>query len=154
MAKMTAARLTESARRGQIIREARFWIGTPYQHQASLKNVGCDCLGLVRGVWRAIYGNEPEATPAYSPDWAESSKTEQLAHAARRHMHEIDRHAFQPADLLIFRWRAHVPAKHLAIVVSPSTMVHAQQGAQVCEVPITNWWHRRIAYAFQLRKPL
>jgi NlpC/P60 family putative phage cell wall peptidase len=39
--------------RAQIVVATRDWIGTPYQHQASLKGVGCDCLGLVRGVWRA-----------------------------------------------------------------------------------------------------
>ena len=140
--------------RTQIIAEARSWIGTPYLHQASVKNVGCDCLGLVRGIWRAVYGDEPEQTPAYSPDWAESAKREQLAMAARRHMREIDLGEICPADLLIFRWRSHVPAKHLAIVVSPKTMVHAQQGAQVCEVAISNWWTRHIAYAFELRNPL
>jgi len=32
-----------------IVVETRDWIGTPYRHQASLKGVGCDCLGLVRG---------------------------------------------------------------------------------------------------------
>ena len=36
-----------------------------YRHQASLKGVGCDCLGLVRGVWRALHGAEPERAPAY-----------------------------------------------------------------------------------------
>ena len=50
--------------RTRIIAEARAWIGTPYRHQASLQGVGCDCLGLVRGVWRALHGAEPEATPA------------------------------------------------------------------------------------------
>ena len=48
-------------------RGARGWIGTPYRHQASLKGVGCDCLGLVRGVWREVMGEEPEAPPAYRP---------------------------------------------------------------------------------------
>lgn len=33
-----------------IIEQARTWIGTPYHHQARLKGVGCDCLGLVVGV--------------------------------------------------------------------------------------------------------
>jgi NlpC/P60 family putative phage cell wall peptidase len=42
--------------RTRIIAEARAFIGTPYRHQASLQGVGCDCLGLVRGVWRAIHG--------------------------------------------------------------------------------------------------
>ena len=46
-----------------IVAEARSWIGTHYRHQQSLKGVGCDCLGLLRGVWRAVYGQEPEPTP-------------------------------------------------------------------------------------------
>lgn len=41
-----------------IVAETRDWIGTPYRHQASLKGVGCDCLGLVRGVWRAVVVTE------------------------------------------------------------------------------------------------
>ena len=48
-------------RRAEIVRAARSWIGTPYRHQASLKGVGCDCLGLLRGVWREVVGAEPEA---------------------------------------------------------------------------------------------
>ena len=43
-----------------ILTEARSWIGTPYRHQASLKGIGCDCLGLLRGVWRGVMGEEPE----------------------------------------------------------------------------------------------
>jgi cell wall-associated NlpC family hydrolase len=35
-----------------VIAEAMTWLGTPYRHQGSRKGVGCDCLGLVRGVWR------------------------------------------------------------------------------------------------------
>ena len=54
-----------------IVALARGWIGTPYQHQASLKGVGCDCLGLLRGVWREYSGAEPESVPPYTPDWAE-----------------------------------------------------------------------------------
>ena len=64
--------------RNRIVCEARRWIGTPYRHQASLKGVGCDCLGLVRGVWRAGYGAEPEAAPAYTADWAEATGEERL----------------------------------------------------------------------------
>ena len=69
--------------RADIIVEARAWIGTPYRHQASLKGVGCDCLGLVRGVWRELIGDEPQSAPAYSRDWAEASGEESLANAAR-----------------------------------------------------------------------
>lgn len=69
-----------------IVSEARSWIGTPYRHQASLKGIGCDCLGLVRGVWRHCIGTEPESPPPYAADWAEARGEEALADAARRHL--------------------------------------------------------------------
>ena len=132
-----------------IITAARGWIATPYQHQASLKAVGCDCLGLVRGIWREVYGEEPEAAPPYVSDWAESSPVEALAEAARRHMREIAPTEFAGGDLLLFRWRAHLPAKHAGLAVSPDSMVHAQDGARVAEIWLTPWWKRRIAFAFR-----
>src|SRR3954470_13995534 len=98
-----------SLSRPDIVAEARAWIGTPYRHQASLKGVGCDCLGLVRGVWRTVIGEEPQAAPAYSRDWAEASGEESLANAARAHLVEIGLSEFQPGDVLLFRYRARYP---------------------------------------------
>jgi NlpC/P60 family putative phage cell wall peptidase len=138
-----------SLTRSQIIAEARAWIGTPYRHQASLKGLGCDCLGLVRGVWRALIGTEPQSAPPYSRDWAEASGEEALARAARTHLSEIDPAAFLPGDVLLFRYRTQYPAKHAAIVTAPALMVHAHDGAAVTEVAIAPWWRRRLAYAFR-----
>ncbi|MBI3433524.1 MAG: C40 family peptidase [Proteobacteria bacterium] len=136
--------------RSQIIAEARSWIGTPYQHQTSIKGAGCDCLGLVRGVWRAFYVNEPEPVPAYAPDWAEASGRETLAEAALRHLVPLaDARGFAPGDVLLFRWRAGLPAKHAAIATEHAHMVHAHDGAAVAEVAIAPWWRRRLAYAFR-----
>jgi NlpC/P60 family putative phage cell wall peptidase len=132
-----------------IVAETRSWIGTPYRHQASLKGVGCDCLGLVRGVWRELYGAEPEAMPAYARDWAEAARHETLALAARRHMTEINCADFRPGDVLLFRWRAGLAAKHAAIVTASDRMVHAHDGASVAEVALASWWRRRLAFAFR-----
>lgn len=133
----------------KIIAEARQWIGTPYRHQASLKGVGCDCLGLVRGVWREVHGTEPEPTPAYSPDWAEASSKEALADAARRHMIEVPVADYAAGDLLLFRWKPHLPSKHAGLATSATTMVHAQDGACVSEVSLSSWWLRRLAFVFR-----
>ena len=138
-----------SIRREDIVAETRSWIGTPYRHQASLKGVGCDCLGLVRGVWRAVLGREPEIAPPYAPDWAESSWRESLAEAASRHLKAIGRMNFEPGDVLLFRWRSNLPAKHAAIVTAPDKMVHAHDGAVVAEVVIAPWWRRHLAYVFR-----
>jgi NlpC/P60 family putative phage cell wall peptidase len=132
-----------------IIAEARSWIGTPYLHQASVKGAGCDCLGLVRGVWRALYGNEPEHAPPYARDWAEVAAGEPLAEAGLRHLVPVDVSGFAPGDVLLFRWRAGMVAKHAAVVSAPDTMIHAHDGAAVAEVALAPWWRRRIAYAFR-----
>jgi len=134
--------------RARIVAEAREWIGTPYLHRASCKGQGTDCLGLVRGVWRAIAGEEPEALPAYAADWAEATRAEQLVEAGRRHLVPVRLDAIQPGDVLLFRWRAHLPAKHAAILVTGERMVHAHDGAAVAEVHFAPWWRRHLAFAF------
>ncbi|MBY6239757.1 NlpC/P60 family protein [Methylosinus sp. Sm6] len=133
--------------RAEIVAEARRWIGTPYRHQASLIHVGCDCLGLVRGVWRALIGPEPEAPPPYTPDWAEALGVETLASAAHRHFVAADARWLRPGDVLLFRFREGAPAKHLGIATDSNHMVHAHGGACVAEAPI-GLWRRRIVGAF------
>ena len=73
----------------RVVAAARGWLGTPYHDQASVRGVGCDCLGLVRGVWRELYGPEPVPIPPYSRDWGETGTREVLAEAARSAMPEL-----------------------------------------------------------------
>ena len=134
--------------REQIVALARAWIGTPYHHQASVRGAGCDCLGLIRGVWRELYGSEPEQPPTYSPDWGEIGDTEHLLEAARRHLAERDLSAAAPGDVIVFRLRPGMIAKHSAILVSASRMVHAQTNMAVCEVTYNSWWRRHTIAAF------
>ena len=136
-------------RREQIVAAARDWLGTPYRHQGSLKGIGTDCLGLVRGVWREVMGDEPEAPPAYAPGWAEEGGLEAKADAARRHLVEIPCAEYRAGDVLLFRWRDHLPAKHAGIAVSQRAMVHAQDGAAVTEIALSQWWVRHMAFAFR-----
>jgi NlpC/P60 family putative phage cell wall peptidase len=131
-----------------VVHTARLWIGTPYHHQACVKGVGADCLGLVRGVWRDLYGADAETPPGYSRDWAEASGIETMLEAARRHLYEIAPSETRPGDVLIFRMRAGAVAKHAAILASPMTMIHATEGVPVSEVALSPWWRRRIAGAF------
>ena len=142
----------EGLARSAIVAEARSWIGTPYHHQASLKGVGCDCLGLVRGVWRALLGPEPEAIPGYSADWGEAGAEEPMLAAARRHLIEIEPESAGPGDVLVFRMRPGRVAKHAGVKTSSSSFVHAQQGGPVCEVALSPWWRRRVAAAFILAR--
>jgi NlpC/P60 family putative phage cell wall peptidase len=136
-------------RRANALHEARKWLGTPYQHQAGLCQVGCDCLGLVRGVWQALYGSEPVVIPAYTPHWAETGAAETLQDAARRFLVEIPYVEAAPGDVLLFRFSARHVAKHCAILSAPERIIHAYWGKSVSETSLTPWWRKRIAGAFQ-----
>ena len=135
--------------RGEIVAAARCWIGTPYRHQASLKGAGCDCLGLVRGVWREVCGAEPETPPAYTPDWAEATGEETLLAAARRHLVEVPLGTAQMGDVLVFRMATGVPAKHCGVLTADQSLVHAYWGRSVVETRMVPWWQRRAVAAFQ-----
>lgn len=136
-------------RRGEIVASARAWLGTPYQHQASLKGVGTDCLGLLRGVWREHLGEEPEPVPPYTPDWAETRGEETLMQAAARYLPEIAITPAREGDVLLFRMGMGSPAKHCAIISAPDRIIHAYWGHRVVETRLVAWWRRRIAAAYQ-----
>lgn len=139
----------------RVVAAARSWLGTPYHHQAAAKGAGCDCLGLIRGVYAEVMGRAPEAPPPYSRDWGEMRGEETLLAAARRHLRELERGAaIQPGDVLIFRMRKGAIAKHAGIVMQvedgePVRMIHAQEGVGVAEAGLSRWWTRRIAAVFR-----
>lgn len=137
----------------RVVALAREWIGTPYVHQASTCGAGADCLGLVRGIWRALYGPEPEAVPPYSPDWGEVGRDEMLLAGAMRHLQALPRDvADEPGQVLLFRMRDGAIAKHLGILAetgaSPS-FVHAYDRHGVVESPFGSPWRARVVRRFR-----
>ena len=137
----------------EIVAIARSWIGTPYVHQASVKGAGCDCLGLLRGVWRELFGEDAEAAPPYSPDWAEALGQETLRDALARHLNEIDPRAAAPGDVVLFRMVTRGPAKHCAVVGEKDgapTLIHARQNKRVSEEAFSAPWRKKLAYAFRI----
>ena len=132
--------------RSRVVEAARSWIGTPYHHQASVKGAGCDCLGLVRGIFRELYGFEAQKIPAYSRDWSDVGGEETLLKAGGEHLVVVKDP--QPGDVLVFRFRERTIAKHMAINVGQGRMIHAVENAPVCEVHMGRWWSRRVAGCF------
>lgn len=134
------------------VAEARTWIGTPYVHQSSVKGAGADCLGLLRGVWRALYGVEPEPVPAYSLDWSEPQGEERLWQAALRHLVPKSLEAEASGDVLLFRMRSGAVAKHLGLAAqigSEPRFIHAYSRHGVVESPLSLPWRRRIVARFE-----
>ncbi|MFO8126987.1 peptidase [Yoonia sp.] len=136
----------------QVVDIARSWLGTPYLHQASVQGVGCDCLGLLRGIWRARYGCEPEAIPAYTQDWSEPQGAERLLAAAQRHLTDAGGAPLAAGQVIVFRMRQGAVAKHLGLISDAGAVlrfIHAYQGHGVVESPLSDPWRRRIAARFE-----
>ena len=139
-------------RSDEVLSLAQGWLGTPYLHQASRKGAGCDCLGLLRGIWRDIYGVEPRAIPAYTADWSEPDGREELYDAARQFLVPLALTDARPGDVLLFRMRPGAVAKHLGILArtgEAAAFIHAYSGHGVVLSPLSAPWRRKIAATFR-----
>ena len=135
-------------RRGEIVAAARAWRGTPYRHQAATLGAGCDCLGLVRGVWRTLYGTEPMELPAYRADWRDTRHAGELLAAAERLLVRAGGEP-QAGQVVLFRLGRTVVPKHCGIVLAADRFIHAQEGLGVVEAHFTEAWRRRVAGQFE-----
>ncbi|WP_375256051.1 NlpC/P60 family protein [Yoonia sp.] len=134
---------------------ARRWLGTPYLHQAALKDVGCDCAGLVRGVWAELYGAPFPEVPVYTPDWFEPQGADGLLAILQRHFRAAPVAPLRHGRLVAFRMRSGAIAKHLGFVTTDGPdlrFIHAYSGHGVVESPLSAPWRRRIAAQFYFEK--
>ena len=131
-------------RREAIVAAGRDWLGTPYRHQAATLGAGCDCLGLLRGVWRTLYGGEPRELPNYRADWRDARHADALQSAAERLLVRAAGEP-QPGQVVLFRLGRMAAPRHCGIVVEAGRFVHAQEGLGVIEANLTEGWRRRVA---------
>ncbi|MDA5555632.1 NlpC/P60 family protein [Shimia sp. MMG029] len=140
----------------QVVAIARRWIGTPYRHQASALGAGADCLGLIRGVWRTLYGQEAALVPPYTRDWSEARGQEVLWQAAARYLIPKSLSEEAAGDVLLFRMKSGAVAKHLGIVArlgDMASVIHAYGGHAVVENALSLPWRRRIVGRFAFPAP-
>jgi NlpC/P60 family putative phage cell wall peptidase len=105
----------------------------------------------LRGVWREIYGDEPEPVPAYTADWAEASQVEVLHDAAKRRLRPRPTDGGDIGDVLLFRMREGSIAKHLGLQSRTGdhpSFIHAYTGYGVIESSLSLPWQRRIVARF------
>jgi NlpC/P60 family putative phage cell wall peptidase len=131
-----------------VVTAARSFLGTPYRHQASLAGAGCDCLGLLRGVWRALYGAEPMAMPAYRADMRDPENADALRQAAETFLVN-QTGPLEAGQVVLFRLGGMAEAKHCGILVGPQRFIHAQERLGVVEANLTEAWARRVSGRFR-----
>lgn len=130
-----------------VVAAARQWLGTPYRHQAATLGAGCDCLGLLRGVWRTLYGDEPMAVPPYRADMRDPIHAGALLAAAERFLLPV---TDGPAagQVVLFRLNGLAEAKHCGILLGVDRFIHAQERLGVVEANLTEAWARRVSGRF------
>jgi len=131
-----------------VMDAARQWLGTPYRHRASTLGAGCDCLGLLRGVWRTLYGEEPGEVPPYSADWRSGGQDGALQQAAERFLAR-EAGPIAAGQVVLFRLGGLEAARHCGIMVSPQRFIHAQEHLGVVEANFTDGWARRVTGRFR-----
>ena len=122
--------------RDEIVRAARRWIGTPYRHQAATLGAGCDCLGLLRGVWRSLYGTEPMDVPNYRADWRDGRHAGELLAAAERYLLPAEGDPMV-GQVVLFRLGTTILPRHCGIMVGDRRFIHSQEGLGVLEANLT-----------------
>lgn len=134
--------------RDEIVAAARAWLGTPYRHRAATLGAGCDCLGLLRGVWRTLYGDEPIELPTYRADWRDQRHADALWNAAQELLIAADGLPASGQVALFRLHRTRLP-KHCGILVASDRFIHAQEGLGVVEANLSEGWRRRLFARFE-----
>jgi len=136
--------------RDDIITEARRWLGTRWRHQAAIRGVGCDCIGLIAGVALALGSADAAAFldhPAYR-NYGRQPDPRMLLSACAELLEPVDE--AQRGDVLLLRFTGE--PQHFAFRSDPGYMIHAYTVARrVVENRIDNMWGGRSVRAYSLR---
>jgi NlpC/P60 family putative phage cell wall peptidase len=140
--------------RGAVVVEARAWVGTRWQHQARLKGIGTDCIGLVAGVADAL--GVPEARAFFAaPEWHNYGRepdAAMLLGGCDRFLDRVPVADARAGDVLVMRFAEN--PQHFAIVSNdaPQRIIHAYaQARRVVEHGLDALWRSRIVRAYRFR---
>ena len=115
--------MDETELRQKIIEEAEEWLGTPFRHEARVKNVGVDCGNLLIATYEAAGLIPHLKVPHYPRDFMLHSDREWFLEIVLQYAFEIREEDLLPGDVAIFR-NGRLYA-HGAIVVDWPTVIHA-----------------------------
>lgn len=135
----------------KVLEIAHTWIETPYRHQGSVKGSGCDCIGLISGIWRELFGNYPEGfkMPAYTPYWAEESGKSLMVKIGRKYLIEVAIRDKVPGDVLMYRMLRRGQTKHAGIYIGDNKLIHAYEGHTVMEANLITNIGSALTYVFR-----
>jgi len=127
--------------RAALVAEAIEWLGTPWKHHAAVKGVGCDCVGLVVGVARAVGLRVPEEQAWRGYRRVPDGRT--LVALLAAHLRRVASGAELPGDVALFR--IDTAPQHLGLLGHDGLIVHALAPARrVVAHRLDETWERRL----------
>lgn len=142
--------------RALIVAEARAWLGTPFHHQQAVRGVGCDCIGLVRGVMIA--------TGLLPADFVQRADVQpyrgygrlpdgRLMPALEQFLTRVPVDQAQAGDLVVVRFSQ--DPQHVGLLAEHPegglSLIHALD--EVREHRLDARWQRRVIGAYRLEAP-
>jgi len=143
--------------RMEVIADAHEWLNapTPYVHQARLKGVGTDCIGIVGGIARdrghpdgIAWERDPEAHT-----YGKTPEPRKLVTLANKYLEPIRVLDVELADVVMIR--VEKDPQHFAIVVEVAPvpyLIHASNmTGRVIKTRLDEHWRKRVLRAYRYR---
>lgn len=149
-----------SVSREQVVAEAMTWLATPWRHQAMLKGVGTDCIGLLAGI--ALETGIADAR-AHMRDprfkgYGREPLPEVLLAACEEYLDSIEIDAAGLGDILLLKVPRGRNPQHFAVISrvaagKPTHMLHATSAypRRVVENSIDAAWWSRVLKAYRFK---
>jgi NlpC/P60 family putative phage cell wall peptidase len=131
--------------RARVSEEARTWIGTPFFPHTCKKGVGCDCVQLALGIFKAVgFAPADMEFPPYRLGTGEHSSSSQVADWLEHSNYvEPEPDGPQPGDILTFKIGR--VEHHVGVMCGDSEFVHCFRGYGVVVADLRDpTWHTRL----------
>lgn len=128
-----------------LVSEARSWIDTPWRRGLSMKGVGCDCGGLIAGIYASASLNVADAftDPQFAP-WRIPPAPDVLRACLDAYAVCLAPRNRRPGDVGLFTDTLGL-ARHLAFFTEENTIVHARLDiGRVVEHSLDIVWQRHL----------
>ncbi|QQR69243.1 MAG: peptidase P60 [Alphaproteobacteria bacterium] len=136
--------------RSDAVAEARAWLGTPFHHQASVKGVGCDCIGLIKGVGVALglVDYDPASPEAQAfANYSMLPNSRRMREGLTTWLVSIPVSEATLADILFMAWGRE--PQHVALITDKG-IIHSYSGVgKVVEHALDEDWKHRIVAAYR-----
>lgn len=123
----------------EFINEARKWLKTPYHHQESVNQVGCDCAGFPKGVMRDSFGIDVGEVPI---NYGRLSQPEILLEFLRNCnlVKECPESIIRPGRIILTLVQKE--PQHFGIITYNGYWIHADAKYGVVETPAGKYFTR------------